>query len=85
MQSSAVCPTHMAPTHRSNQYPRGGGGGLTANNRTLACIRLYDYFFFPSTPLFSKNFCMSVAVEILVAAEVELLERVVGLVCAFAY
>ena len=57
-------------------------GGFTANSRTLACIRLCDYFFFPLPPLFPKKFCMSCAVGILVAAEVELLERVARPVCA---
>ena len=59
-----------------------GGGGGTANSRTLACIKLCDYFFFPLHPLFSKNFCMSCAVGILVATEVERLECVTGPVYA---
>ena len=55
---------------------------FTANIRTPACNRLCDHFFFPLPPLFSKNFCLSCAVGILLVAEVELLERVAGPVCA---
>ena len=66
----------------SKLYPLEGGGGVTANSRTPTSNRHRDYYFFPLTPLFSKNSCMSCAVSILVAAELELLERVAGPVCA---
>ena len=54
----------------------------TTNSRTPPCNRLCDYFIFPLPLLSSKNFCMSCVVGILVAAELELLERVAGPVCA---
>ena len=74
--------TNPSQCQSATSIHRGGGGGVTANSRTPACNRLGDDFFFPLSPLFSKNFCMSCAVGILVAAEVELLERVAGPVCA---
>ena len=54
------------------------GGGGTTNSRTLASSTHWDYFFFPLPPLFSKTFCLSCAVGILVAAQLELMERVAG-------
>ena len=60
VESSAVRPTHKAPTHRSaRQQPvstLGGVGGFISNSRTPPCNRLCDYFFFPLPPLFSKKF-----------------------------
>ena len=60
----------LPQTHGTNALQRQGatnihGGGFAANSRTLACIKLFAYFFFPLPPLFSKNFCMFCAVGIL--------------------
>ena len=60
--------THRAQTpHIDGQEPKlYRGGGVTANNRTPASGRQWDYLFFSLIPLFSKNFCMCCAVWILV-------------------
>ena len=54
-------------------------------SRRAVCIRLYAYFFVSLPPLFSKNFCVSYAIGILVAVEVEMLQYVARPAYASSY
>ena len=58
------------------QHPPLGGGGVIADSTTTASIRHWGYPFFPLNPFFSKNFCIPFSVGNLMAAELELVERV---------